>query len=209
MGILRRLFGRAEEPTEEAPVDRWLVIGLGNPESEYGGTRHNVGADVVHALADRFRTELSPNKRVRCAVAEVRDDGERVVLVRPLSYMNESGGPVQAAANWFKVPAERTIVVHDDLDLEVGTIRLKRGGGAGGHNGLKDIARRLGTQDFLRVRIGIGRPRGRRDPVDHVLSPFGSDEREEIGVTVQEAGDAALGLVHDGLEPSQNRYHSR
>ncbi len=209
MGILRRLLGGTEEPTEGATVDRWLVVGLGNPESEYGGTRHNVGAEVVHALADRFRTELSPNKRVQCAIAEVRDGGERVVLVRPLSYMNESGGPVQAAANWFKVPAERAVVVHDDLDLELGAIRLKRGGGAGGHNGLKDIARRLGTQDFLRVRVGIGRPPGRRDPVDHVLSPFGSDERNEVEVAIQEAGDAALGLVHDGLEPTQNRFHSR
>lgn len=188
-------------------MDRWLVIGLGNPESEYAGTRHNVGAEVVHALAGRSHTELSPNKRVRCAVAEVRDGGARVVLARPLSYMNESGGPVQAVVSWYKVSPERTIVVHDDLDLDVGTIRLKRGGGAGGHNGLKDIARRLGTRDFLRVRVGIGRPQGRRDPVDHVLSPFGSDERDEVDVTVQEAADAALGLVHDGLEPTQNRFH--
>lgn len=188
-------------------MDRWLIVGLGNPESEYGGTRHNVGADVVHALAGRFRTELSPNKRVRCAISEVRDEGERVVLARPLSYMNESGGPVQAAANWYRIPAERLVVVHDDLDLDVGVIRVKSGGGSGGHNGLKDIARRVGTQDFLRVRVGIGRPRGRRDPVDHVLSPFGRDERDEIDVTVQEAGDAALGLVHDGLQPTQNRFH--
>ncbi|MBW3561174.1 MAG: aminoacyl-tRNA hydrolase [Actinobacteria bacterium] len=190
-------------------MDRWLVVGLGNPESEYGGTRHNVGADVVHALADRFRTDLSANKRVGCEIAEVRDGGERVVLARPMTYMNESGGPVRSTAGWYKIPAERTVVVHDDLDLEVGAIRLKRGGGSGGHNGLKDIARRFGTQEFLRVRVGIGRPTGRRDPVDHVLSRFGEDEREEIDVTIQEAGDAILGLVHDGLEPTQNRYHNR
>lgn len=187
--------------------DRWLVVGLGNPDDEYGGTRHNVGAETVVRLAQRLRTELAPNRRAGAAVAEVRDGGTRLVLARPMGYMNNSGGPVQQTAAWYKVPPERLVVVHDDLDLDVGRLRLKRGGGDGGHNGLKDIDRRLGTRDYARVRIGIGRPTGPRDPRHHVLSRFGDDERAEIDVTLEEAGDAALAIVHDGLEPAQNRYH--
>jgi peptidyl-tRNA hydrolase, PTH1 family len=139
----------------------------------------------------------------------VRDDGTRLVLVRPLEYMNNSGGPVRQAASWYKVPAERIVVVHDDLDLDVGTIRLKQGGGPGGHNGLRDIDQRLATRDYFRVRVGIGRPPGRMDPRDHVLTRFKKDERAEMDVVVEEAADAALMIVREGLEPAQNRYHSR
>jgi peptidyl-tRNA hydrolase, PTH1 family len=190
-----------------AADDRWLIVGLGNPDGEYGGTRHNVGAEVVTLLAERVHAGLSPNKRTGAATAEVRDGDARLVLVRPMGYMNRSGGPVQQTAAWYKVPAERLVVVHDDLDLEVGRLRLKLGGGHGGHNGLRDIDRRLGTPDYHRVRVGIGRPEGRRDPRDHVLSPFGRDERQRIDVTLEEAADAALAIVHDGLEAAQNRYH--
>lgn len=189
--------------------DRWLVVGLGNPDPDYRGTRHNVGAEVVRALAERLAADLARNKRVRCAVAEVRDGDARLVLAQPLTYMNESGGPVQSASAWYRVPTERLVVVHDDLDLEVGTLRLKRGGGHAGHNGLRDLDRRLGTRDYHRVRIGIGRPPGRMDPRDHVLRPFTSRERQTIDVTVEEAADAVLLLVREGLEAAQNRYHPR
>lgn len=190
-----------------ASDDRWIVVGLGNPGDRYAGTRHNVGAEAVALLGERRGETLNPNKRTGCAVAEARDGDVRLVLARPMSYMNASGGPVQQLLAWYKVPPERLIVAHDDLDLDVGQLRLKRGGGHGGHNGLRDIDQRLGTRDYLRVRIGIGRPTGRKDPRDHVLERFGRDERQEIDVSLEEAADAALALIHDGLEPAQNRYH--
>jgi peptidyl-tRNA hydrolase, PTH1 family len=192
-----------------ADDDRWLVVGLGNPEAEYGGTRHNVGADAVRAFARREHTELTRNKRVRCEVGEVKVAGHRFVLAVPSSYMNTSGGPVQQAAAWFKVPVERTIVCHDDLDLEVGQLRVKRGGGHAGHNGLKDLDRALGNREYLRVRIGVGRPPGRMPARDHVLRRFPPAERATIDVVVEEAADAIVSLATDGLEPTQNRFHAR
>ena len=188
---------------------RWLVVGLGNPEHEYGDTRHNVGADAVRRLAARHHAGLSRNKRIRCEVAQASVGGRRLVLAVPSSYMNESGGPVQQAASWFKVPVERIIVCHDDLDLEPGTLRLKQGGGHAGHNGLKDLDRALASRDYLRVRIGIGRPPGRMPAKDYVLRRFDPAQREEIEVTLEEAADAVELLVAEGLEPAQNRYHTR
>ena len=192
-----------------ADDDRWLVVGLGNPEDEYGGTRHNVGADAVRALAAREHTELSRNKRVRCEIAETTVDGARLVLAVPSGYMNRSGDPVQASAAWYKVPPERIVVCHDDLDVPVGGLRLKLGGGNAGHRGLKDIDRALGTADYLRVRIGVGRPPGRMPARDYVLKRFSASEREEIDVTLAEVADAVVGLATEGLEPMQNRYHRR
>lgn len=189
--------------------ERWLVVGLGNPQDEYGGTRHNVGADAVRRLAEREHTSLARNKRVRCEVAEISAAGRRLVLAVPQSYMNRSGDPVQAAASWFKVPVERSVVVHDDLDLPVGALRVKRGGGHAGHNGLKDLDRALGSRDYLRVRIGIGRPPGRMPGRDYVLRRFPPADRETIDVTLEEVGDAIVSLVSDGLEPTQNRFHGR
>jgi peptidyl-tRNA hydrolase, PTH1 family len=191
------------------PDDRWLVVGLGNPEGEYGGTRHNVGADAVRLLARREHAELARNKRVRCEVAQTDLGGARLVLALPSGYMNRSGDPVQSAAAWFKVPAERIIVCHDDLDVPVGGLRLKRGGGNAGHRGLKDLDRALGTRDYLRVRIGVGRPPGRMPAKDYVLRRFSPAEREEVDVTLAEVGDAIEQLVVEGLEPAQNRYHAR
>lgn len=188
--------------------DRWLVAGLGNPEDEYGGTRHNVGADLVRLLARREHVELSRNKRIRCEEAQVRFGDQRVMLVVPMSYMNNSGGPVQQAAAWFDVPPERIVACHDELDIEPGQLRLKQGGGAGGHNGLKDLDRALGTPGYLRVRIGVGRPPGRMPASDHVLRRFAPKEREEIDVTLEHAADAVEMLVREGLEPTQNRYHA-
>jgi peptidyl-tRNA hydrolase, PTH1 family len=192
-----------------ADDDRWLVVGLGNPEDEYGGTRHNVGADVVRALARREHADLARNKRVRCEIGETTVAGQRFVLAVPSSYMNNSGGPAQQAAAWFKIPLERTIVCHDDLDLEVGDLRLKRGGGHGGHKGLRDLDRAFGNRDYLRVRLGVGRPPGRMPGRDHVLRRFPPAERETIDVVIEDAADAIVLLATDGLEPAQNRYHAK
>lgn len=190
--------------------DPWLVVGLGNPEDEHGGSRHNVGADVVRGLADRHRVSLSRNRRVRCEVARTSlSGGPRLVLAVPTGYMNRSGGPVQQAARWFKVPPERLVVVHDDLDLPLGAIRLKRGGGPGGHNGLRDLDRALPSREYLRVRLGIGRPPGRMAPRDYVLGRFPPADREVIDVAVVEAGDAVEQLVREGLEATQNRFHGQ
>jgi peptidyl-tRNA hydrolase, PTH1 family len=191
-------------------LERWLVAGLGNPGAEYADTRHNVGADVVRRLAAREHAPLGRNKRVRCEIAELRtSDGTPLVLAVPTSYMNRSGDPVQSAAAWFKVPPERTIVVHDELDLPVGGLKLKRGGGHAGHNGLKDVDRALGTRDYLRVRVGVGRPPGRMPSKDHVLRRFPPAEREVIDVVLEDAADAVVQLVTEGLEPTQLRHHSR
>ena len=207
MGLLSRLRGSSGEP--QMPGDRWLIVGLGNPEHEYGGTRHNIGADVVRALAAQLGLSFKPHKS-GCLVADgfSRPGGEALTLALPTSYMNLSGGPVQQAAKFYKVPPERIVVVHDELDLPPAALRLKLGGGVAGHNGLKDVRQRLGTADFLRVRIGIGRPPGRQSPADYVLKRFGAKEREEVDVTVAQATDAILHLVEHGLESAQNRYHA-
>lgn len=189
--------------------DRWLVVGLGNPGDTYAETRHNVGADAVRGLAGREAASLSVNKRTRCEVAETTIGGLRFVLAVPTTYMNLSGGPTQAVAAWYKVPPERTVVCHDDLDVEVGSLRVKRGGGHAGHNGLKDVDQALGTRDYLRVRIGVGRPPGRMAAKDFVLRRFAPAERDTIDVTLAEAGDAIVSLATDGLEPTQNRFHAK
>jgi peptidyl-tRNA hydrolase, PTH1 family len=193
-------------------ADRWLVAGLGNPGREYEGTRHNVGADAVRLLAAREHTELSRNKRVRCEIAEIRalgSDGTPAVLAVPTTYMNLSGDPIQSAAAWFKVPVERIVVVHDDLDVPVGDLKLKRGGGHAGHNGLRDTDRALGSRDYVRVRIGVGRPPGRMPGKDYVLRRPSPADREQLDVVLEEAADAVAHLVSEGLESTQNRYHSR
>lgn len=189
--------------------DRWLVVGLGNPGDRYAQTRHNVGADIVRHLATREHVSLSVNKRTRCAVAETVIAGSRFVLAIPETYMNRSGGPVQSVSAWYKVPAARIIVCHDDLDLEVGALRLKRGGGHGGHNGLRDIDQALGSRDYLRVRVGIGRPPGQMVARDYVLRRFPPADRATITAVSDAAGDAIVALATDGLEPTQNRFHSR
>ncbi len=189
--------------------DRWLVVGLGNPGEQYAGTRHNIGAAAVHLLADAAGTQLRRNKRVRCEVAEVTLEGERLVLAVPTSYMNRSGDPVQAVAAWYRIPPARLIVCHDDLDVEPGDLRVKRGGGNAGHRGLRDIDRALGTTDYLRVRIGVGRPPGRMAPKDFVLRRFAPAERDAMIEALQDVAEAVVGLVADGLEKTQNRFHAK
>lgn len=190
---------------EHAP---WLVVGLGNPGPEYAATRHNVGAMVVDLLAERVGSRFAAHKRGRADVVEGRLAGHRAVLAKPRSYMNESGGPVKALLDFFKTPADRLVVVHDELDLPYETVRLKLGGGDNGHNGLKSIRRSLGTGDFHRVRMGIGRPPGRQDPADFVLRPFGSGEREHLPLFVDRGADAVESLLVEGLAAAQNRFHA-
>jgi len=187
-----------------------LVVGLGNPGSKYADTRHNVGFAVVELLAERAGAKFRPHKGSgnTADVAEGRLAGTRVVLAKPRSYMNLSGGPVSNVVRYYKIPPTELIVVHDDLDLPFGTIRLKRAGGEGGHNGLRSISQSLGTRDYLRARFGIGRPPGRMDPADYVLRRFSGAERIEADLAVQLCADAVEALLSDGLEPAQNRFHA-
>jgi peptidyl-tRNA hydrolase, PTH1 family len=187
----------------EAP---WLVLGLGNPDAEYGNTRHNLGAMVVSRLAERAGAKLK-RSRNQALVAEVRDGGERVVLARPASYVNLSGGPASLLARYYKTPVERIVVVYDELDLAAGKLQVRRGGGTAGHNGLKDVVKALGSPDFLRVRMGIGRPPGRQDPADYVLAPIPRRLAEEFGVLVERAADAVTDLLHLPLERVQDRHN--
>ena len=184
----------------------WLVVGLGNPGPTYAGTRHNAGAMVADVLADRVRGKFKSHK-ARADVVETRFGGARVVLAKPRSYMNESGGPVVALRDFFKLPVERIVAVHDELDLDFGTLRLKLGGGDNGHNGLKSLRRSLGSGEFYRVRVGIGRPPGRQNPADWVLRDFSPAERKELGLTIERAADAVEALIADGLASAQNSYN--
>lgn len=186
--------------------DRYLVVGLGNPGPRYAATRHNVGFSVVDLLALRVGGRFKAHKS-RCEILEARLAGEPVVLAKPMSFMNESGGPVVGAARFFKVPVERVIVAHDELDLPFGTLRLKRGGGEGGHNGLRSTSASLGSKEYARVRFGIGRPPGRQDPADYVLREFSGAERKELGFLIDQAADAVELLIAEGLEAAQNQYN--
>jgi PTH1 family peptidyl-tRNA hydrolase len=185
----------------------WLVVGLGNPGPAYSGNRHNVGFMVVDLLAARMSGRFKAHKS-RAEIVEGRLAGERVVLAKPRSYMNESGGPVSALTDFFKVPLDRLVVVHDELDLPYGGLRLKLGGGDNGHNGLKALRRSLGSGEFLRVRFGIGRPPGRMDAAAFVLRDFSAAERKELELEVDRAADAVEALVADGLENAQNAFNT-
>jgi PTH1 family peptidyl-tRNA hydrolase len=196
-----RLFRRGAQ----ASTLDLLVAGLGNPGREYESTRHNVGWLVVDELVRRhdgsFRSKFSGR------LAEVRMDGSRIALLEPETYMNESGRSIGAAARFFKTPADSLLVVHDDVDLEEGRLQARLGGGLAGHNGLRSIAQALGTQEFMRLRIGIGRPgRGdRRSVSDYVLSPFAPET--DVAALVARAGDAVETIVRDGLDESQRRFN--
>ena len=185
-----------------------LVVGLGNPGPEYAETRHNVGVRVVDLLAARAGGGRFSKHKANADVLEGRLAGRRVVLAVPRTYMNVSGGPVAGLLRYYGVTPADLVVVHDDLDLGFGVVRLKLGGGEGGHNGLRSISAAIGTKDYLRVRFGIGRPPGRQDPADFVLKRFSAGERKELEFAVDLAADAAEALLHDGLEPTQNRFHA-
>jgi peptidyl-tRNA hydrolase, PTH1 family len=192
----------------EAP---WLVVGLGNPGPGYAGNRHNAGFLVADLLAGRMGGRFKAH-RSRAQVVEGRfgppgAGQRRVVLAKPMSYMNLSGGPVAALLGFYKVPLEQLVVVHDELDLDYGALRLKYGGGDNGHNGLKSLSKSVG-RDYLRVRFGIGRPPGRMDVADYVLKDFSAAERKELDYFVDRAADGVEALVLEGLERAQNTYNS-
>ena len=191
----------------------WLVVGLGNPGPAYAGHRHNAGYLVVEELASRMGSPSGAHKTGRADVVEGRlgmpgAPGPRVVLARPRCYMNESGGPVKALATFYKLEPEQLIVVHDEIDIPFGTLRVKLGGGDNGHNGLRSLRSALGTGDFYRVRAGVGRPPGRQEVADFLLSNYSTTERKELPFQVDRAADAVESLVTDGLAETQQRFNS-
>jgi peptidyl-tRNA hydrolase, PTH1 family len=185
-----------------------LVVGLGNPGENYARTRHNVGFMVADVLAARLGSKFKTHKRSGAEIVTGRLAGHAVVLAKPRCYMNESGRQVGPLAKFYSVPPADIVVIHDDLDIDFGRIRLKLGGGEGGHNGLRSAATALGTKDFQRVRIGIGRPPGRRDPAAFVLETFSATERAEVPTICEQAADATELLIELGLESAQNRVHA-
>ncbi|MEY9213826.1 PTH1 family peptidyl-tRNA hydrolase [Thermobifida halotolerans] len=187
--------------------ERWLVVGLGNPGPKYAGNRHNVGFMVVDSLAAQ-RGERWRAHRAHAEVVETRVSDVPVVLAKPRSYMNLSGGPVANLCAFYKVPVERVVVVHDELDIPFSALKLKRGGGAAGHNGLRSVTASLGSPDYVRVRVGIGRPPGRMDVAAFVLRDFSATERRELDVHVARAADAVETVLTSGLEKAQLIYHT-
>lgn len=189
-------------------MSAWLIVGLGNPGAQYAKNRHNVGYLVADELAKRLGASFS-NHKSNAQVAEGRFvmGGPKLILAKSNTFMNLSGGPVANLAKYFAVPPNQIVVVHDELDLPFDSLKLKLSGGHGGHNGLRDISKALATPDYIRVRVGIGRPPGRQDPADFVLSDFGSSEREIVPVLVADAADAVESIVSLGLRDAQQRVH--
>src|SRR6478609_5765766 len=186
-------------------MDTWLVVGLGNPGPGYAGNRHNVGAMTVEEVAGRATGGRATFKAHKAA----RVGGPKVVLAVPSMFMNESGSAVAGLAKYYDVPTDHIVVLHDELDIDAGLVRLKQGGGEGGHNGLRSISRSLGTRDYLRVRLGIGRPPGRQDPADFVLKDFSKAERTEVlPFLLDEGADAVEALIEVGLLEAQQRFHA-
>jgi PTH1 family peptidyl-tRNA hydrolase len=192
----------------------WLVVGLGNPGPKYAGNRHNVGQMVLDLLAERTGGKFARHGRAQAAVAEGRlgmlpggRPGPRVILAKPSTYMNVSGGPVSVLAQYYGIEPARVAVVHDEVDIPFDTIKLKIGGGEGGHNGLRDITKALGTRDYHRVRVGVGRPPGRMDTADYVLRDFTGTERKDLPILVDDAADAVELLLTEGLLAAQGKFH--
>ncbi|MCA0294747.1 MAG: aminoacyl-tRNA hydrolase [Actinobacteria bacterium] len=200
-------------------MSTWLVVGLGNPGPTYASHRHNVGYLVVDELARRAGVTFSGAGQLRAEVAQTRltaaggiggvgAEAEKIVLLKSRTYMNDSGAAVSKALGYYRITPEYLVVVHDELDLEFGQLRLKFGGGDNGHNGLKSIRRSLGTGDYFRARYGVGRPQGRQDPADYVLSPFPSALSEDVAVEVGRCADAVESLLTVGLDATQSRFNS-
>jgi len=190
----------------DRPASTALVVGLGNPGPKYAGNRHNIGFRVADELAARVGGTFRSHK-AGVEALEGRLAGRRAVLAKPRSLMNLSGGPVAGIARFHKIGPDALVVVHDELDLPYGTVRVKRGGGENGHNGLRSITKSLGTKDYLRVRFGVGRPPGRQDPADYVLRDFAAAERKELDFFIDHCADVVEVLTSEGLEAAQNRFH--
>jgi PTH1 family peptidyl-tRNA hydrolase len=207
MNLLDRLLHRRKEPV--VSDNTWLVVGLGNPGAQYAGNRHNVGQMVADELASRIGSTFKSHKTPsRVAEGFLGPGRPKLVLAKPNGYMNTSGGPVSALLKFYSLGVDRLIVVHDELDIPFDTVRLKRGGGHGGHNGLRDIQKAAGSPEFTRVRVGIGRPPGRMDAADYVLRDFAGPEREALPNLLSDAADAVEAIVSDGLVAAQQRFHS-
>lgn len=188
-------------------MSAWLVVGLGNPGERYESTRHNVGARVVERLCERLGERFRKARFIPMRVAEAKAHGQRLWLVRPLTFMNVSGPPVASFARRHRLGPDRIVVCHDEIDLAFGALKLKRGGSTAGHHGLDSLCQALHSPDFYRVRLGVGRPRGRKEPADHVLDRFAKEEREEVELLIEDAADAVLTLVRDGLSAAQDRFN--
>jgi PTH1 family peptidyl-tRNA hydrolase len=188
-------------------ADRWLIAGLGNPGPGYAANRHNAGFLVADLLAARAGARFKASK-FRARAAEGRLAGQRVTIIKPVEFMNASGGPVAGVSGFYRLGPGRIVVVHDELDLPFGTVRLKLGGGDNGHNGLRSVTARLGTREYYRARIGIGRPPGRMDPAAYVLRDFSAAERKELPLVLERAADAVEMLLTDGLAAAQNAFHA-
>jgi PTH1 family peptidyl-tRNA hydrolase len=190
--------------------DAWLVVGLGNPGPEYARTRHNMGQMVLDELASRLGGGFRAHK-ARAQVLEVRlrPGGPRLVLAKPMTYMNTSGGPVAGLAKFYDIAPERIVAVHDEIDIPFAALKLKIGGGEGGHNGLRDMSKALSTKDYHRVRVGVGRPPGRMDAASFVLKPFSTVEAKELPFLLDDAADAVETLVEKGLLEAQQKFHAR
>jgi peptidyl-tRNA hydrolase, PTH1 family len=205
--LREKLLGKRPEATD-APVK--VVVGLRNPGSDYDGTRHNVGSEVARALVERsggsFRRGPS---RVRAELAQVRLGDERVLVALPLSFMNESGGPVRSVLDYHRVGPGDMLVVHDDIDLDFGRLRIQEGGGTGGHNGLRSLERSLGTRDFTRLKVGVGRPPGRMDPAAYVLERFSRSQRPDVDLQVEDAAEVAERWVEDPRRAQELAAHRR
>nr|WP_221471983.1 aminoacyl-tRNA hydrolase [Amycolatopsis umgeniensis] len=184
-----------------------MLAGLGNPGPQYAGNRHNVGFMVLDELAGRVGGKFKAHKS-GAEILEGRLSGQRVVLAKPRSYMNLSGGPVVGAARFYKIPPAGVVVVHDELDVDFGALKMKLGGGDNGHNGLRSITKSLGTKDYYRVRFGVGRPPGRQDPADFVLKDFSTVERKELAFEIDRCADAVEALISTGLVAAQNTFHA-
>lgn len=190
-------------------AEAWLAVGLGNPGPRYETTRHNVGQMVIDELARRRGVGFTSHRaNARIAETWLAPGRAKLILAKPNSFMNVSGGPVSGLAAYFGIDPERVIVVHDELDIPFDTIKLKIGGGHGGHNGVRDVAKALDTPEFTRVRVGIGRPPGRQDAADWVLDPFGSTERAQLPLLIGDAADAVELVVGEGLLSAQQRFHA-
>jgi PTH1 family peptidyl-tRNA hydrolase len=188
-------------------VSAWLVVGLGNPGPKYAETRHNIGAWVVDRLAATLGERLRKVRFLPLEVAEAGGGGERLYLARSQTFMNVSGPPVASFARRRKVPVDRIVACHDEIDLAFGALKLKKGGSTAGHHGLDSLVGALRSPDFYRVRLGVGRPRGRQDPADYVLDPFAKAEREEAELLAEQGADAVLALVTEGLAAAQDRFN--
>jgi PTH1 family peptidyl-tRNA hydrolase len=188
-------------------ADPWIVAGLGNPGDRYARTRHNAGTMVVERLAERLGVRFRKARLLPLLLAEAHHEGVSILLTGPVRFMNESGPPIASLARKRGVPPERIVAVHDELDLAFGALRVKRGGSTAGHHGLDSLVGALRTPDFYRIRLGIGRPPGRQEPMDFVLDPFAKREADDVAVLLEDGADAVLSLVHDGLSATQGRFN--